>query len=126
MVFHDREHLGQTQPCARSLGGDEGVEDAVNDFRLDTLTRVADADHRDGTLFVSLPARNGECQSASGGHGIDGIEDQVETGLGQLPRVGIHRGARRTFIDHGLDVVSLQFRRTEPQHVLEQLTGGQC
>src|SRR5450830_295825 len=110
MVFHDRIDLRQAQAGARGLGGDERRENTLDHVRLDALAGVGHAD--DGIARV---LGNADGQAPALGHGVDGIEDQVQAGLFQLPGVGIQGGAGCQIVDLCVDIVDRQFRGAETE-----------
>src|SRR5271165_2755257 len=89
MLLDDAVGHGQAQPCASAvpalgllvLGGEEWIVDAVNVFLSDAATGVGHGDAH----VVSVARGDGE--GSAGGHGILGIQEEIEEHLLQFAGV---------------------------------------
>ena len=108
MFFHKLEHVIESQAGAfvQSLGGEEGLKD-----RGQMLWRDAGASVGHGQtngrqpaqmaphifeLRQALVARGGDKEAAALGHGVTGIEGEVQKGLAKLEGIQIERQRKAT------------------------------
>ena len=96
MILDDAQGGGQPQSgaLARLLGGKEGIENLILDFRRNAGTRVGDANHHMGSrlgfgmrrhIFVVQGAiLRCNDKPAAVGHGVAGIDAQVHQHLTEL------------------------------------------
>ncbi len=95
----------ETQPAAFAggLGGKEGLEDPLGQFRAHAAAGVADCD-LDGAV---REAGRGEADSSLALHGVTGIDRQIHQGVFQLAGVDAHRRQRgfqnREAVVHGVE-----------------------
>ena len=131
-LAHESVHHRQAEAAAAAegLGGEEGLEHALQHRRLDALAGVADVDlhvvarrHLDhaGERGVELAQRNGDRQLAAFGHGVAGVDREVEDGVLELVRVdqGVQRRAGQAQVD--ADRLA-QRAREQVRHVVDQRT----
>jgi hypothetical protein len=95
VVLHDALADGQAQAGALLLGGEEGDEEAAQVTRRNAHPGVAKAHLQEGGRGPA-PGRAAQAgrdlQLASLGHGLQGVEGQVEEHLAQLLGVRAHLG----------------------------------
>jgi hypothetical protein len=132
---HDAVHhrKAQPRPLPDVLGGEEGVENALQGLRVHPRPRVR---HRDEGVVpghhVALPGRRavGHGQrlhphlhrAARLAHGVHGIGAQVEHGLVQLKRIGQHHAHLRVLVVSNLEVGRARHPQ-QAQHLLDDQVG---
>src|SRR5207247_993740 len=86
MRFDDGSADGQSHSCALRFGREEGIEDLLRLFRLQSHARIADRD-QELTIVVLLRLDRKFTSSAHVLHGFDAIEHEVHQYLLQLHTV---------------------------------------
>src|SRR5690349_1427886 len=95
-LAHDTVDAGEseTRSLADILGGEEGLENPLEDVRFDTSTRIRDLEHHvaprpqpAGMRRANLDVRCSERERPTLRHCITGVDGQIEQHLLQLTRV---------------------------------------
>ena len=106
VVADDAVGRGQPQAGAALVfpGGEEGVEDPVEDLRVDAAAAVSHGDAHvtarrsaagGSLLMVEVDVCRGQADLAAERHGVGGVDEQVEQHLLDLPGVDLHRPEAR-------------------------------
>ena len=132
VALHNADHRGQAQPRAlvRRLGCEKRVEDMVNDFRGDAQAGVADLDdhefarpgpgHGAGKHVVHLLGIQLHRQHPAVGHGVTGVDAEVDDHLLQLGGVAHDHGNLVAAVDLEPDVLG-EGVADDFFHLLEQV-----
>ena len=107
MRLDDAFDDGQSQAAAFFLGGEKGVEDLIQGLGLDAFAIILEADF--SPLAVGT-GHGGHGQVAALGHGLDGIQENIQEGLVQEILVN-HEGLAVKLIFPGdLDAQAVDLR----------------
>ena len=82
------------------LGGEEGVEDARQVLGADAAAGVAHGDAHATCIVHRVAVDRLQRQRAAGGHGLHGIDDEVDQHLLQLLQVDLHPATRAEALHH--------------------------
>jgi len=77
------DRQAEARPFASSLGGEEGIVNAVDVFRVDAVPAVDHVDLHPALVLVRRP----DFEHAAGAHGVARVDEQVQEDLLQLARI---------------------------------------
>ncbi len=100
MHLEDAIGGGETDAAAGGFGGEVEFEDAGQEFGWDAFAGVGDLDGGEVLVFFDDNA-----EFSSGGHGLHGVEEEVEEGLADEFRVDPDGDDLLGVFDEDLDVV---------------------
>ena len=95
MGFDDAFDDGQSQAAAFFLGGEKGVEDLIQGLGVNAFPIILEPDFSPLTVGAG---GGGHGQVTALGHGLDGIEQNIQEGL-----------VKEVLVDHELPAVELIF-----------------
>ena len=125
-LLDDAVHRGQAKPCplADLLGGEERIENLVDDLRRDARAGVGDFDqHVVGGRHALVAIRRAFLRGDVGGahrelaairHGVARVDREIDDHLLELGDVGLHRP--QVAAEHGFQL-NLLADQTAQQHV---------
>src|SRR5271156_3156492 len=117
----DRPHDRQTHPHAGGLGGEERVEQARHNFRIDALAGIANRDPQ-APRFAATRSQNHFARSiVDGADRIERIIDQVQHGLGKLRPVAEHDRQRRGHINSQINFFLASVRTDDSIDIAENI-----
>src|SRR5271156_2001029 len=117
----DRSHDRQAHAHAGGLGGKERVEQPRHNFRIDSLTGIADRNAQ-APRFTSASAQNHFARSiVDGADRIERIIDQVQHGLGELGPVAEHDWQRLGHIDSQINFFLARVRTDDSIDIAENV-----